>query len=217
MCPRSSINFIPEKDEVEKVCFSIKNYIGKIQKLHIQGIAEPFWKDRIFEVMEILETKKYPNLKISTFTNGTVFNDSKQDRFLSECSYSLVYFSLDASSKEKYKKIRILDAFDHVVKNIEKYNKKKNERHNSVLCCNVNIHNLNETNEIVKLGKNLNFDWIEFNSTDPCDKNMDFVVNFKNNNLFAQKQKEIENLGKEIKIDVRFIKPISRNFYLKIL
>lgn len=216
MCPRSSIKFKPEEDRVNDICLKIKKYIINLRKIHIQGIAEPFWKNRIFEVMDLLELQKHPKVIVSTFTNATLFKESQQDKFLSIPS-SFIYFSLDAATSETYKKIRILDVFELVIKNIKRYNIKKSSNQKSVLACNVNLHNLSETTEIVKIGKQLNFNWVEFNSTDPCDDSMkDFCCNRNNNYLFKEKQKEIESISHKIGIKVSFIKPIFKNFGIKL-
>ena len=211
MCPRSSTNFIPEDDRVDEICDKLTGYISHLKKLHIQGIAEPFWKGRIFQTIDRLKFEDHKNkVVLSTFTNGTLFFDKYQDQFIKKCPLSLLYFSLDAATPETYKKIRVLDAFNSVIDNIKSYNSKRNKvTQMMIITYNVNVINLEESFQVLKIAKDCGADAIEFNSTDPCDDQMKaFTVNSFNSKKFRIKQIEIEQECKKLKLNYKFIKPI---------
>lgn len=219
MCPRSAIDFRPEEDRLDAICDEIKPYLIHVKKLHIQGIAEPFWKRKVFEVLDRLEFEKHHNrILFSTFTNATIFNKKIVSEYTRRCPKSYTYISLDAATAETYEKIRRVKAFNTVVENTIEFG--INRKPNQFLICanNINTFNVGEVTGMIDIAVKARADWVEFNSTDPCDHTMvEFTVNQKNRELFAEAESKIQKHAAKTGMAVRFIKPLTRGIKPKLV
>lgn len=94
--------------------------VEHLEELTLLGVAEPFWKDAVFECFEAIGFPPHRSkIKFSTNTNGTCLNERTMRRFYSETDRSSLSFSIDAATRETFKKIRRLDVFDLVRRNLE--------------------------------------------------------------------------------------------------
>jgi MoaA/NifB/PqqE/SkfB family radical SAM enzyme len=211
MCPRSSVYFQPEEDKVLQICEKIKPYLAYVNNLHIQGIAEPFWKGKLFETLDALEFEKHKNrIEFSTFTNGTIFSKKVREEYLKRCPKSVTYISMDAATDATYRKIRIVDSFKKMQENFIAFGKERGTSNKLVSANNINAFNVSEIASMIDLAKLANVDWIEFNSTDANDENMlKFVINEDNQHLFKNAEKIIENKCKELNISYKILKSLE--------
>lgn len=227
MCPRASKTFMkhePNQDLTDKLVAKIVPYIKNVNELNIQGIAEPFWKGKVVDILEVLNFKKYKdNTHFWSFTNGTVFGDKVQDAFLSNVRWATLGFSVDAATPETYKKIRKLNFFHVVERNIKKYvNKaKKLKQNNNVhygtfTTFNINMLNVHEIVQMVEWSHSLGVDRCEFTLT--FNGSPEFIMGEENlcneNNweIFWQGQLDAVKRGKELGFKVDFYVPFHGGF-----
>ena len=224
MCPRSSVNYmnIHSEDNTEKLLEIIKPSIPYLKTFTVLGIAEPFWKGRIFDVLDKIEFKKYKdNILFWTYCNGSIFGDKYQDLFLHEyTSLTCVGFSIDAATPETYKKIRRLDYYPTIQKNLEKYFNKVNnlgyKRDWSFTAYNINLINLHEMEDMLRFGNSIGVEKVQFTLTYTSDEGMalskNLMCNESNWQQFWEKQQRIEQLAKELNQKVEFYLPFHGGF-----
>ena len=217
MCPRSSPNFYPEPDYTDELADRLKFLMPHLTEIRIQGVAEPFWKDRVFEVLERLEFHKY-NRKctLSTYTNGSILNAKQRKRLIEICPRAALFFSLDAATAKTYQRIRRLNLFDLVVDNIRNFVKERGPDHRVEIANNLNLLNLHEAIQMVELARELNVDLIQFNPThDGGEERDDFRalrVGRDNCERFAEAERKIRTRAAELQIKVFFVRPLDLDF-----
>ena len=224
MCPRSSTNYMNStlEDNTDKLLEIIKPAIPFLKTFTVLGIAEPFWKGRIFDILDKIEFKKYKkDILFWTYCNGSLFGDKYQDLFLNEYTEkSCIGFSIDAATPETYKKIRRLDYHKTIVKNLEKYfNKVNNLEHKrdwSFTANNINEINLHEMEDMLRLGNNVGANKVQFTLTYTSDEGMalpkKLMCNENNWEKFWEKQQRVEQLAKELNQKVEFYYPFHGGF-----
>lgn len=226
MCPRASKTYMenePKQDLTDKLVAKIRPYLENINTINIQGIAEPFWKGKVVNILEVLNFKKHNhNTHFWSFTNGTVFGDKVQDAFLSKVRWSTLGFSVDAATPETYKKIRKLNYFHVVERNIKKYvNKVKkfdhaDAYHHTFTTFNINMLNVHEMIQMVEWSHSLGVDRCEFTLT--FNASPEFIMGEENlcneNNweIFWQGQQDALKRGKELGFRVDFYVPFHGGF-----
>jgi MoaA/NifB/PqqE/SkfB family radical SAM enzyme len=227
MCPRSRADFKDHlrdmPDRTAELINKIKHLVNRLEIINIIGIAEPFWKDKIFDVLEkmnIKENKK--NLEIWTTSNASVFNEERQNKLLDLSNRTDIHFSLDAATRETFLKIRKNDFFDVCCKNIKSWTKKIKEtnninekKHYVRLHNNINMINVNEVEKMVFLAKDLEVDILVLLPTHDCGgthKNLNnILVNTTNYHLFLEAQKKAEAAAKKIEQKIIFSRPLDLN------
>lgn len=213
MCPRASKQFVPDPDITDQIVDKIKFLMPKLKRIMVLGVSEPFWKDKVFHVLERLDFASYnEHILFHTFTNGTVFNGEKQDRFLSICKKSNLMFSLDAATPDTYKKIRRLDVFLKLIENIRHYKKKLTPGHSFFIANNINTVNVKECVKMVELASYVGADKVVFNPTHDCGGAVDLsqvMVNQDNAWSFQEAEDKIRRKGKELNMNVNFVRPLS--------
>jgi hypothetical protein len=227
MCPRSSMEYMgrqPKEDHTDQLLEIIKPAIPSLRSLSVLGIAEPFWKGRVFDVLDKLDWKTHKEGKwFWTYCNGSIFGDKYQDLFLNEyTSLSAIGFSIDAATPETYKKIRRLDFLPTIQRNLEKYFKKVHDlepgRDTSFTAYNINLINLHEMEDMLRFGNNIGVDKVQFTLTYISDDGMalspKLICNESNWQLFWEQQQRVEQLAKELNQRVEFYYPFHKG-YLK--
>ena len=201
--------FIPEKDRLSEVIPKLINIVPNLHQVHIQGIAEPFFKDLIFDVLDWLDYDAFKDqITISTTTNATLLKPSVRRHYLSRCPHSITNFSIDAATPETFKKIRIFDCFDKVVENLYAFNKERvRPRQFLRICNNINTYNINEVIGMVHIAHKADAEYVEFNPTDGF--NRDILVNETNCGLFKRAQELIVAECKRLKVPYNFIRPLD--------
>lgn len=224
MCPRSSDKFIKSmpEDNTERLLEIIKPSIPYLKTFTVLGIAEPFWKGRVFDILDKLEFKKYKDdILFWTYCNGSLFGDKYQDLFLNEyTSKSCIGFSIDAATPETYIKIRRLDYYNTIKRNLEKYFNKVNnlgyKRDWSFTAYNINEINLHEMEDMLRFGNNIGVNKVQFTLTYTSDEGMalpkKLMCNKNNWQRFWEQQQRVEQLAKELNQKVEFYLPFHGGF-----
>jgi molybdenum cofactor biosynthesis enzyme MoaA len=158
-----------------------------------------------------------------SYSNATVLGEKYQDLFLNEYTdYTSLGFSIDATTPETYTKVRRLDYFKTIQRNLEMYFNKasivKKEKDNSFISNNINMLNLHEVEDMVRFAKNIGAHKLQLSLTYFSDAGMalkgDMLCNENNWELFWEKQQRAEQLAKELALKVEFYYPFH-NGYLK--
>lgn len=225
MCPRSSKQFMENvgPDILDDILNEVKIAMPGVRNLSVLGIAEPFYKDRIFDVFEKLDFIKYrDNILFWTFCNGTIFTERVQERFLDTVKKVHLGFSIDAGTSSTYKIIRKLDYFNKIKKNLTSYFKKVKEREDiydeSYITNNINLYNVYELKEMIDLGIEVGANSTQFTLTMKylSDLKIDSskLCNSGNWQIFWEAQLEAEAYAKTKNYKVDFYVPFH-NGYLK--
>jgi hypothetical protein len=228
MCPRSSKQFMSRYsdnavgDNTDKLLEIIKPAMPYLETFTVLGIAEPFYKGRIFDVFDKLEFKKYKDkIWFWTFCNGSLFGEQNQEKYINEyVHYSSIGFSIDAATPETYQKIRRLDYYKTIARNLENYFNKTSrfteKRDWSFTAYNINKLNLHEMEDMVRFSHNIGANRVEFSLTYTSDGGMalnkKFLCNETNWQEFWEMQQRVEQLAKELNFKVDFYVPFHRGF-----
>jgi molybdenum cofactor biosynthesis enzyme MoaA len=211
MCERAGPPsvFIKETDHLKEILPSLVNLMPNLHQIHIQGIAEPFYKDLLFHMLDILRFDSYKDkITISTTTNGTLFKPSVRQAYLDRVPHSITNFSIDAATPETFKKIRIFDCFDKVLENLYDFSKERVRKRQFIrICNNINIYNVHEVVGMVHIAHKANAEYVEFNPTDGF--NVPILVNEGNCGLFKKAQLDIIEECKKLRVPYNFIRPLD--------
>lgn len=227
MCPRSSTKYMslqPKEDHTDQLLDILKPAIPHLKSLSVLGVAEPFWKGRVFDVLDKLDWKAHKEGKwFWTYCNGSIFGDKYQDLFLNEyTSLSSIGFSIDAATPETYQKIRRIDFLPTIQRNLEKYFKKVHDlepgRDTSFTAYNINMLNLHEMEDMLRFGNSIGVFKVQFTltytSVDGMAMKSNLLCNESNWQLFWEQQQKVEQLAKELNQRVEFYYPFHKG-YLK--
>lgn len=229
MCPRASQTFMswePPVDLTDVIVAKLKPYMDKIRTVNVQGIAEPFWKGKVIEILDELDFKKHQhNTWFWSFTNGTVFGDKIQDEFINNVRWGTLGFSVDAATPETYIKIRKLNFFSTIERNIKRFVKKAKsytheERYYHLFTTfNINMLNVHEVVEMVRWSHSLGVDRAEFTLT--FNGSPEFIMgeenlcNQDNWPIFWQAQQDAIKVAEELGFKVDFYVPFHGGFLEK--
>jgi MoaA/NifB/PqqE/SkfB family radical SAM enzyme len=230
MCPRSypevaqSLGLI--KDNANIIVEKIKPILPHINSLAVMGLAEIFWQNKIFEIFDLLSFKDYNN-KISFWanTNGSVFDQKSAEKFSDYVRKSVICFSIDASNKETYLKIRKNNVFDKVISNLKNWNKirknlnKLGDDHQLSIYNNINLLNVNEVSDMVVMAKELEVDAIYLTLTHNVGnlQNLNtLVINSKNWRIFSEAEERARKIGEQLNFKVHICRPFDAGFSQKL-
>lgn len=163
MC-RRNFHTPDQNDITDFLCEKAKPLMPHLRYLCVLGIAEPFWKDAIFRIFDKLDFIKYKDrIEFTTNTNGTCLNEKMTKSFFETVSSSDISWSLDSASPETHIKIRRLDAFDLVVKNLKRWISMREDyggkyKHKVCIYNNINMLNVHEMTKMVELAHELQVD-----------------------------------------------------------
>jgi hypothetical protein len=210
MCERNMPSFKHQKDYLNEICKKLKPYTRYLKALHIQGIAESFWKDRIFEIINILGVETYKRkIRISTTTNGTLMSEKRSKRFL-DFPLSTIVWSLDASTPETYKKIRQVDMYNKIIENLKFYAKERDPCNQFLHIHNtINTINLDEVVGMVEIAAEVGVNCLEFNAT---YGGLDICVNKNNFLLFKDAQNKIIEISQKLGVYTIFMRDLYLDF-----
>jgi hypothetical protein len=163
MC-RRNFHTPDQQDITDFLCEKAKPLMPYLRYLCVLGIAEPFWKDAVFNIFNKLDFERYKDrIEFTTNTNGTCLNEKMTRKFFETVNTSDLSWSLDSATPETHIKIRRLDAFDLVVKNLrrwvvmrEEYGGKK--KHKVCVYNNINMFNVHEMTKMVELSHDIGVD-----------------------------------------------------------
>ena len=201
MCERAT-RFEKQEDRVDEICDVLRPYAKHIRFLHIQGIAESFWKDRIFEVVDRIGID-VQKTRITTYTNGTILGGERLTKWL-KYPWTCTTFSIDAAKPETYKKIRIWDAYERIIANMTELSRRRCHPYQSLqIHNNINMLNINEVEGMVEIAAQVKADYLSFNPTHHFGDN---EVSNNNVHLFKEAQTKIIKRAAQINVNVGFIR-----------
>jgi len=147
MCERHT-RFVRQEDRLKEICKTLRPFVVNFTQVHIQGVAEPFWKNRIFEIINDLGVKK--ETLLTTTTNGTILTKDRMEKWLIY-PHTTLTFSIDAGRAKTYRKLRRWDYYDKVVENLLCYSEARGPTQRLQIHNNLNLLNINEVVEMVEL------------------------------------------------------------------
>lgn len=226
MCPRSSKSFMdsePTEDQTYRIVEKIKPHIEKVRVISIQGIAEPFWKGKVMDILNKVDFENNKdNILFWCFTNGSVFGDKIQDEFISKVRWCNLGFSIDAATPETYKKVRRLDYFKTIERNLKNYLTKIKDFKNDVkyyhtfTTYNVNMLNVHEMEQMVRWSHEIGVDRVEFTLTfkgaEEFPLGIENICNQDNWEIFWEGQKRVLDVAKELDFKVDFYVPFHGGY-----
>lgn len=160
MC-RRNFHIPDQKDITDFLCQKVKPLMPHLRHLCVLGIAEPFWKDAVFRIFELLEFEKHKQTcEFRTNTNGICLNEKTISKFFNHVEISDVSWSLDAATPMTHRKIRRLDTFSLVVDNLKRWIRMRgvNFNHKVSIYNNINMLNVQEMSLMVELAYEIGVD-----------------------------------------------------------
>ena len=160
MCRR---NFhIPDQPDItDFLCRKVYPLMPHLKHLCVLGIAEPFWKDAAFKIMEKLDFQKYKHqCEFRVNTNGICLNEKVATKFFSLADRSDISWSIDAATAVTHRKIRRLDSFDLVLENLRRWIRMRGEHHKVSIYNNINMLNVHEMSQMVEIAADVGVDSI---------------------------------------------------------
>lgn len=215
MCPRADPQFRPHLDRTMELVERLRPLMPSLTHIRVQGTAEPFWKDQVFDILEGLDFIKYrETCQFSTYTNGTVFDIDRQQRFIDLCPNAALFFSIDAATPETYAKIRRMSVFHRVVENLRRFVRHKGPNQRVEIANNLNLYNLGEAVQMVELAHDLGVTRLQFNPTHSAGREggTDFdevLVNQSNYQLFAEAERLLLQRASELGIGIILVRPLD--------
>lgn len=208
MCERHKVGWkrFWQEDHLEEICEKLKFLVPTLRSIHVQGIAEPFWKGYIFQILEWLDIKSYPNIVISTTTNGTLMSKRVRSQFL-EYENSILVWSLDAATPNTFKLIRRVDAYSKITENLKAYCEERNfEKQKVRIHNNINLLNIQEVEGMIDLAAEVGIDEINFNPTYGCQG---ISVSDQNVHLFKKAEQKINQRAEELGVLATYMRPLT--------
>lgn len=219
MCERSGGPdvFKKETNRLDEVLPKLKFLIPNLNHIHIQGIAEPFYKDLFFKILNLIDFDQYKNqITISTTTNGTLLNESRRKEYLQRVPKSITTFSIDAATPETFKLIRILPVFEHVLENLYAFGSERNISKQFLrINNNINILNVHEVVQMVGIAAKAKVNVLEMNPTD--GHNTGILVNMANCGVFKKAQNDLLEECEKLKVPLFLVKPLDNGLMDKLI
>lgn len=217
MCCRNyDLNKQPMVTDI--LCEKAKPIMPYLRYLCVLGVAEPFWKDAIFQVFEKLGFKTYKHrIRFTTNTNVICLVERTIQRYFEEVHMSDMDFSIDAATPETYMKIRRADAYDLILKNIRTYMSYRDrnggpDRHRAIIYNNINLINVNEMTKMVETAADLKVDQLVMLPThDQCGRVSmgELLLNGKNVKIFKKAAEEARRRAEGLGVNLHYSKPFD--------
>lgn len=213
MCVRSHAFPKNQPDLRDLICEKVRPLIPHLKKFCVLGVAEPFWKDAVFDIFQKVGFEKYKeNILFETNHNVTCFGERTQERFLNEVVQSNLQFSLDAATPETYRKIRRLDAYDLCIKNLKRWMEVKGELHKVTIWNNINMLNVHEMVDMVQTGIDIGVESIYMLPTHNQNNKVNLrnlTINENNVHIFEKNSCDAMHLARMNGMDLRLIVPFN--------
>ena len=208
-----------QKDTTRLLCEKSKELMPYLRHLCVLGIAEPFWKDLVFDVFGWLGFAEFRHqIEFETNTNATLLVPKINQRFFNEVSISNISFSLDAATSDTFRKIRRIDAYDNILRNIKSFMAMREdfggkEKHRTCIWNNINLLNVHEMCAMVETAAELGVDKVIMLPTH--DQNGlvhlgELLLNSKNVDLFQEHSEKAMNLAIELGVTLQYPNPFDK-------
>jgi MoaA/NifB/PqqE/SkfB family radical SAM enzyme len=232
MCPRSNPSsieyFKAYPDRTFEIVEKSKHLMPNLKSLSILGVAEPFWKDKIFEIFDQLDFKKYSkNITFWTHTNGSIFDERRMKKYSGYVQKGSLNFSIDAATEETFMKIRKNKVFHTIIKNLRNwmnYSRSLNDsgfKHKTKIYNNINSLNVHEIPAMVRMAHELKVDMLFLIPTHKFDNNdkkmLDILPNTSNYKQFLQYEAEGQKLAKELNVNLGIYRSLDDGMSEKLI
>ena len=163
MC-RRNFDIPNQPDLTEFLCEKSKCLMPYLKQLCVMGIAEPFWKDAVFNIFQKLDFETYKeNIQFVTNTNGICLAERISEKFFNQTTMSDISWSIDAASAITHQKIRRLDTYDLVVSHLKKWIALREtyggrDKHKVCIYNNINLLNVHEMTAMVEMAHGIGVD-----------------------------------------------------------
>ena len=206
VCPRNLPDFRPETDRVDAVCRNTRGIMERVAVLRFSGVAEPFWKGRIFELLAGLGVGPTSDLKVFVTTNGTLLDETVTEKWFATVPSSEIAFSIDATRPSTYVKLRRIAEFEKVVRQMDHYCRTRNpDRHVAVLCNQVNLINLDEVPRMVQMTRDHFLHYLQLCLTRPVGRGLEEIcLNDRNVEAFRRARREASEQAMKLGVNVVF-------------
>lgn len=218
MCCRSAVDFNPQPQITDLLCEKSLPLMPYLKTLCVLGVAEPFWKDAVFEVFKKIDFHKYKHqIQFTTNTNVVCLTEKVTERFFQEVECSDISFSLDAASSDTYLKIRKIDSYHVCIKNLKNYMILRDQnggwgRHKTFIYNNINMLNVSEMPKMVEVAAELHVDKIIMLPThDQCGRVAmgDLILNDKNIDVFKRYSEAARKRADQLSVNLYYSKPFD--------
>jgi len=209
MCARRLDGFVNDTTHLFKdICEKIQFLMPYLERIHIQGYAEPFYKDIIFDTLDLLDFDIFKKrIKVTTITNAMYFNEKMYKKWIDRVDRSCIIFSIDAGSRETYKKVRMADAYDLVSKNLIQYGKNVDKKYHEInVNCNINMLNVKECVKMVELVAKANVNAFTITPTDAMPITKDICINESNREIFKENFELARLRAEELGVNILLLK-----------
>jgi hypothetical protein len=211
MCERNIPGYrFQDAKDFDLVLKRLSTLTPQLHALHVQGVSEPFWKDAIFDVLDKLNFDPYrEQITVTTVTNGTVFTPERQKRFLERCGATVVNVSVDAATSDTYRKIRRLNIWDTLVKNILHYGELRKAYPKALFRIqnNINLLNVHEVKGMVQMAAQAGVDSLELNPTG--GNPVEFLVNPSNAHIFKKAEEDARQEAERLGLMLEILRPLD--------
>ncbi|MCR5261293.1 MAG: radical SAM protein [Candidatus Gastranaerophilales bacterium] len=143
--------------------------------------------------------KKYENLKFELYTNGVNLTPENIQKYELENKIKIVHISVNAATRETYKKVFRADNFDRVMKNLQYIANLKKEGKIQTIHINfiINSYNYRDMKKIVQIAEQLDV-IVSFAATIPVEK-ASFTKNVEDFAVFNPKHYLYNDFVKRLK------------------
>jgi len=199
MCDKARIknkifrSLLSKKDISDDIIEKLKPLLLNAEWVSLHGIGEPIACKKLFKIIELIN----PNAQISFNSNGLLLDKEKINLIL-KSNIKYISFSIDASTKETYSKIR-LDAFEKVINNISNLINERNSRNKKYPSVIINMtlmkENYKEVIDFAKLAIKIKADGIQF-----CPVKVDSIKeNRRKDFIFRIEEQKLDSYIKEVR------------------
>lgn len=144
----------------EHLLKTVMPHLKEAHNLLLNGVGEGVLSPTFWKIAE--HVKQHEDLHTEFNSNALLFDDKMIHRLI-DSKFSVILISIDASTKETYRKIRGAD-FDLVLRNVEQFQKIKKQRkvQHPLIYMNMTLmrENIEELPDFVRLAKKLGADKI---------------------------------------------------------
>lgn len=217
MC-RRNFDYKKQPAITEILCEKAKPLMPYLRVLYVLGIAEPFWRDAVFNVFSKIGFSDHKHhIQFSTNTNVICLTEKVIERFFDEVAYSDISFSIDAGTPETFQKIRRLDSYHIVLRNLKYYmiHRDRNGgrgKHQTVIYNNINMLNVAEMSKMVETAADLRVDkMIMLPTHDQCGSVAlgEILLNQTNIDVFKSNAEAAKKRAEQLGVNLHYSKPFD--------
>ncbi|WP_197447006.1 SPASM domain-containing protein [Tautonia plasticadhaerens] len=212
MCPRAHPGFDPPAgDHTDLIVGRLARLMPHLEELEIHGVAEAFWKARIFDVLDGLGYEAHADrVRVATISNGTTLSRETRRRWLGRCPRSRLLVSIDAATPATYRAIRRLDAYEVVIENVRRYARERGPGQALAIGHNINELNLGEVVRMVEVAAGLGVDALQMNLTIPLAPGIEpYLIGPRNAPAFADAHGRAVRRAAELGLPLEFVNPLE--------